>query len=199
MQSLPITFLNIQKAVEYLKTGKVVIHPTDTCYGMAVDITNPVAVRQVCQLKQMPETKPMSIIVSNLKMLQEYAKLVSIAEKLVKKYLPGPLTLLLPKTNKVPSYFAANSQYIGIRMPSDPISCKLAALLGNPITTTSANITGQSPAYSISKIKNYFNNQDVLLLDGGDLEKRKPSTIIKIIENKIQVIRQGEFQINRFL
>src|SRR3989344_4565079 len=86
----------LKKAVEYLRAGKAVVFPTDTAYGLAVDATNPKAVKRLFQIKQRRPAKPVHIIIADLAMAKRYAKFTPVAEKLFKKFLPGPLTLILP-------------------------------------------------------------------------------------------------------
>src|SRR3990167_9972295 len=92
----------LKKAVEYLRAGKAVVFPTDTAYGLAVDATNPKAVKRLFQIKQRRPAKPVHIIIADLAMAKRYAKFTPVAEKLFKKFLPGPLTLILPLTPRPP-------------------------------------------------------------------------------------------------
>ena len=192
MQILQINKENIDKAVAYLKQGGVVIHPTDTCYGLAADITNKVAVEKIYLLKQMSPSKPMSIIVSDLSMLKIYAFLSQKAAEIAKKYLPGALTLILPKTKSVPSFYAKSLNFLGVRIPKNFLSLELVQKLDSPITTTSANITKKLPAYTPQDVENYFGNADVLFLNGGILPNKKPSTILKFVDDSFEIIRQGD-------
>src|SRR3989344_2641882 len=91
----------LKKAVEYLRAGKAVVFPTDTAYGLAVDATNPKAVKRLFQIKQRRPAKPVHIIIADLAMAKRYAKFTPVAEKLFKKFLPGPLTLILPLTPRL--------------------------------------------------------------------------------------------------
>lgn len=192
MQILKINSANLQQAVVYLKQGGVVIHPTDTCYGIAADITNSEAIAKVIKLKQVSSDKPMSILASDMDMLKKYGVLNPKSSKIAQKHLPGALTLLLLKTNQVPNFYAPQTNLIGIRIPADKLSRTIVTFLDNPITTTSANLTGKPQAYSLSTIKLYFENEDILVLDGGDLPFQKPSTICKIVEDEMEIIRQGD-------
>ena len=192
MQTLKITPENILKAIDFIKQGGVVIHPTDTCYGLAADITNEKAVNKIYALKQMKKEKPMSILVNDLEMFKKYAELSPEAEDLAQKHLPGALTLVVSKTKNVPKFYAENTNMIGVRIPDHKLSLELVASLKKPITTTSANITGYPQAYSPEEVEKYFKNEEVLLLDGRVLPNKKPSTILKIVDGKIDLIRQGD-------
>ncbi len=196
MQRIKANFQNVDRAVEFLRKGGVLIHPTDTCYGMAADITNQNAVEKIHLLKQMSLHKPMSILVSDTSMLKQYGKTNQKIDDIVKKYLPGALTLIIPKTQNVPQHYAEGKSSIGIRIPDDSLSLEICKRLGKPLTTTSANLTGQIQAYSSDEVANYFEDQDVLFFDGGLLKKQKPSTIIKVKEDGFEIIRQGDLFIH---
>ncbi len=192
MQTLNINSANIEKAVDFLKQGGVLIHPTDTCYGVAADITNQKALEKVYLLKKMSSKKPMSILVADFKMLKKYGELSHQAEEIAQKYLPGALTLILPKTKDVPSFYAEDTNLLGLRIPDNTLSLDLSKKLGHPITTTSANITGEIQAYTPQEVEKYFKNEDVLFLNGGILPNKKPSTILKITDENYEIVRQGD-------
>ncbi|MDO9399461.1 MAG: L-threonylcarbamoyladenylate synthase [bacterium] len=191
----------IQKAIEILKNGGIIIYPTDTCYGIGVDATNKEAIKKLINLKGRDFKKPISIIVKNFKMAQEIGEFNSQAKKLFKKYLPGPLTLIVKKKKgiyQLPNILTAKKRKIGIRMPDNKISLELVKKFNKPITTTSANISGEPECYSKQEILKQFkkNIKDIdLILDIGKLQKNKPSTIIEIIGNKLKILRQGKLVI----
>ena len=115
----------IQKAIEILKNGGIIIYPTDTCYGIGVDATNKEAIKKMINLKGRNFKKPISIIVKNFKMAQEICEFNLQAKKIFKKYLPGPLTLILKKKKNIyqlPNILTAGKQKIGIRMPKNKIA-----------------------------------------------------------------------------
>lgn len=199
MQILEINAQNIEKAVEYLRSGGVIIHPTDTCYGLAADITNPEAVAQVAKLKKMSLEKPISVLVADFEMLRKYAVLDGKAEEIARKYLPGSLTLLLPKRKEMPAFYANGNTFVGVRYPNHNLALTLAKKMGRPITTTSANITGEIQAYKTAEVIQYFGDAEVLFLNGGDLEFKSPSTILKCVEGSCEIVRQGDLLIENFV
>ena len=198
MRILKADLTSLEQTVDFLKQGGVVIHPTDTCYGMAVDITNPQAIQKIYALKKMSLQKPMSILVADFAMLEKYGKLSAKAREIAQKYLPGALTLVLPKTENVPAFYAPENDFIGLRLPRQNLSLDLVQKLGNPITTTSANLTGQVQAYTPAEVLNYFQETEVLFLDGGILPQKKPSTILKCVDDFCEIIRQGDLLIQSF-
>lgn len=189
-----------KKAIEVLKAGGVVVYPTDTCYGLAVDATNLRAVKKLYQLKRRRFKFPIHVIFPNIAWLKKIVKLNKAALLLMNKFLPGPLTLVLPLNTNSKSFqiLSSGTKSLGIRLPNNKIAIDLVGKFGKPITTTSANIAGQSDCYSIWDVKKQFKlaNRRLLLppkagsqwtdepdyyLDGGKLKKTKPSTVVSLI------------------
>ncbi|MFH1837897.1 MAG: L-threonylcarbamoyladenylate synthase [Candidatus Kuenenbacteria bacterium] len=193
----------IQKAIEILKSGGIIIYPTDTCYGIGVDATNKQAIKKLINLKGRDFKKPISIIVKNFEMAQKIGDFNFQAKKLFKKYLPGPLTLVIKKKKSIyqlPNILTAGKRKIGTRMPDNKIALELVKKFNKPITTTSANISTKPECYSKQEILKQFkkNIKKIdLILDAGKLSKTKPSTIIEVIGNKLKILRQGAIRINK--
>ena len=203
--------MNLNQAVKFLRSGKAVVFPTDTAYGLAVDATNAKAIKRMFQIKKRKPTKPVHIVVSSLQMAKRYARFTPQAEKLFKKFLPGPLTLILPlrPPPSVPPHkgegrksrpgggvklLSAGTGTIGIRMPKNKIALDLVKKLGRPITATSANVADSPTAYSVSQIDGQYRNARLkpdFIIDSGLLAKIQPSTMVKLTDNKIEIIRRG--------
>lgn len=178
----------IAEAVRILREGGIVAHPTDTCYGVAVDIMNPVALTALYERKGMAEEKPVSILVRSLEEAQKYGVFSSMALRLAKEFWPGPLTLVVPRTDALPEFFNVGADGVGIRVISDPITMALLEEFGGPITTTSANAHGEPSPYKVEDIS----MEADLVLDGGELVHReKPSTVLKIEGDQAITLRQG--------
>lgn len=182
-----------------LSQGGVVAHATDTCFGLAVDISNAEAVAKVAKIKQMSEQKPMSILVADEQMLREYGEVNERAEQLIHKHLPGALTLILPKTDKVPAHYFPELDAIGLRIPNIPWFLEIIKDCGTPVTTTSANITGNKEPYSAQEVFEIFKGQeyqpDIIIDKSEGDERNKPSTIVKVVGEDIEIVRQGEITI----
>lgn len=188
----------IQLAVDVIRNGGVVVHPTDTCYGLAVDIGNKEAVKKLYKLKGMSENKPVSIIVRDVEDALKYAVFNNKEKVFLKKYWPGQLTAVLNRNDDFPFDFNREQRSIGLRIPRCSVSLAIVRELGRPITTTSANISGAGETYNLYDILNQFKNQDLqpdLILDGGELERRKPSTVISFLNGRVEVIREGEISL----
>ncbi len=207
-------------ALIYLKEGKAVVYPTDTAYGLGVDATNVKSVRRLYKIKERGFKQPVHVIVSDFAMAKKYARFDKIGERLFKKFMPGPLTLVLPITSPFPSpsrggkqemsippprggrlgggealkILSAGTGTIGVRMPDNIVALSLVRKLKRPITTTSANISGGLTPYSVDEAFRQFRNkkhEPDLYLDSGKLPKVRPSTMVRIEGGKIKILRPG--------
>ena len=188
----------IEEALRILMKEGVLAHPTDTCYGLAADIYSKKALRRLYRIKQMREEKPVTFMVESLEQAMNYAFFNEKALELAEAYWPGALTLVLPRKNAVPDYFNEYTSTVGIRIPKDPFTFTLLNRIGKPLTTTSANLTGQPAAYSTEEIMKYFKNKwhkPDLVVNGGKLEDRPSSTVVQIVEDALKVLRQGDIKV----
>lgn len=189
-------FVRIFKAVKVLRDGGVVAYPTDTAYGFAVDATNLKAVQKLYKLKGREFNKPIHVIFPSFEQLNVVVKFGAVAKKLVQKFFPGPITIVVPLRSKSKSWqmLAAGSGNLGFRLPDHPVVKTLIKEFGKPITTTSANKSYRANCYSVVQIKNQFKKSRLkpdYYLDGGKLKKVNPSTIILVNGNKIELLREG--------
>ena len=182
---------SIRKAVEFLKEGKVIVYPTETCYALGCDATNEKACKRIFEIKKRSKEKKLPIIVANLKMAKEYAYFNKDALKLAKAFWPGPLTLLLKKKRKLSRFVGK-----GIRVSSNQIARELSKKLGKPIVATSANISGRENCYSIKEVLKQGIKAD-LYLDAGKLKKVKPSTIFDV--EKRVIVRKGPISLKEIM
>ncbi len=178
---------NINKAAQFLLSGEIIVYPTDTLYGFGVDATNVNAINKLNELKK--RIQPLSIIVSSNKMLHNYC-IIDKNKIDLKKYFPGPYTLLFNKNNKLPDILTINSKKIGIRIPKSDFTIKLVDTMNKPIVTTSINIHNQDSLNDINQIKKKFPNLNIF--SGSVNENSKGSTIIDCTDKYNKVIRQGD-------
>lgn len=186
------------RAVSILRAGSVIAHATDTCYGFACDPFNRRALASLYKLKKMAVSKPVSILVSDLKMAQKYGFFNKKAKALAQKYWPGALTIIVKRKKSLPKFFNPKAKTVGIRVPDHKLSLNLAKKLGRPITTTSANISGQPSPYSVSAIKKQFRGKKIkpdFIINSGRLNKNPPSTIVSAEGLSLKIIRQGGIQV----
>lgn len=185
----------IRQAVETLAAGGIVIYPTETCYGVGVDATNPEAVKNVLQYKRRPEGKPISIAVVDREMASEYVEINQQAKSFYDKFLPGPYTVISKSRGKVEKALESERGTLGIRIPDQQLIRKIVKEFGKPITSTSANSAGKKTPYTIADIKENISNKQLelvdLIIDAGKLPQNPPSTVVDTTRADLQIIRAG--------
>ncbi|MCL2029364.1 MAG: L-threonylcarbamoyladenylate synthase [Deltaproteobacteria bacterium] len=180
----------IQRAVDILAGGGLIIYPTDTQYGLGCDLTQKKAVEKVYRLKKRDPKSPFSFICSGLTDIAQYAKVSNFAYRTMKRLLPGPYTLILDATRLVPQLMLTKRHECGIRVPDHAIVQALVTALGRPIINTSAALdNGPAPAEP-RDLEELFKNQVDAVIDGGPVPGR-PSTIISLIGDDPVVLREG--------
>jgi tRNA threonylcarbamoyl adenosine modification protein (Sua5/YciO/YrdC/YwlC family) len=188
----------IDKAAEILMEGGVMAYPTDTIYGFGCDMYNKKAIQRIYQIKKRDLQKPFSFICSDLKNISLYAQVTNSAYKIMKRCLPGPYTFILLGTKLVPKIMTTKRKTVGIRVPDNNICLSLVRTLGHPIISTSVGLSGQEVLSDPSLIEETFGSQIDLTIDGGILANQ-PSTIISLIDDEIEVIREGSGEFRQFL
>ena len=180
----------IRKIVDTLKEGGIIAYPTDSYYGIGCDIMNKKAIEKIYLLKHRNKNKPFSFICSGLKNISHYAKVSNYAYKTMKRLLPGPYTFILEGSKQVPKMMLTNRKTAGIRVPNNAICIALINTLGNPIISTSA----AKPVDDIIKepwlINEQLGKQLDLVIDGGPVPN-EPSSVVSLINDEPQVLRQG--------
>jgi len=184
----------VNKVVEILKNGGIIIYPTDTVYGMGCDINNSKAVEKVARVKGVKADKAdFSFIFSSLSTLSEFTKDMNNSTfKILKQYLPGPYTFILKASNKVPKIFKNKKKTIGIRIPDNNIITSIVEELGNPIITTSVHDDDDIIEYTTDPelIHERYENLVDAVIDGG-FGKNVASTVIDCTGDEPVVLRQG--------
>ncbi len=193
----------LEKAAELIKQGKIVVFPTETVYGIGTNGLDEQAVKKLYEVKQRPLNKPISLLVSNMEMVNEIAKdITEIEYKIMANFFPGPLTIILKKKDTVPDIVTAGQDTVGVRMPSGEIARKLVETAGVPIAAPSANISGEPSGTNLQEIKKHFKGNVDLFIDGGISEIGLASTIVQVVDGKPVILRQGSItleQINEIL
>lgn len=180
----------IERIVEILKSGGTLVYPTDTIYGLGCDIFSKEAVEKIYQLKGRERKKPLSIICSDIKEAAKYAVIQDYAYRLMKKTLPGPYTFILKARSEIPKTFLPKNRTVGIRIPNNQICLEIAKKLGNPIITTSLNISGQEVMSNPNDLSKLSANRIDVIIDAGELP-RQPSSIIDLSEDRPVILREG--------
>ena len=182
--------MDLSAGVAALKKGKLVVYPTDTLYALGADVYNEEAVEKIFVLKHRPQSQPLPVAVSSLEEMEHLAYVDHSARRLVERFLPGPLTLVLRKKTPGLTMVTGGRKTIAIRIPDNEVALELLACVG-PLTVTSANRHGEHPLLSVEDIRKQFQAEDVAVyLDCGRLEG-KPSTIVDVTSGNPQVLRQG--------
>lgn len=183
---------NIVEAARLLRQGELVAYPTETAYGLGADALNPEAVAKVFAAKGRGTHKALPIIVDSIAMAKRYVIIDDRATTLAEQYWPGPLTLVLPLQKKYTRRLGDKGT-VAIRVSGHATARKLSTLLGGPIVSTSANISGQGNSYSLRALKKSFgkSRETIYVLDGKTIERRKPTSLVRLVGNHIEVLRQG--------
>jgi len=187
----------IEKVVEILRAGGIIVYPTDTIYGLGCDIFNKKAVEKIYQLKKREKKKPMSIICSDFKEIAQYALIPDFAFQIMKKVLPGPYTFILKAKSQTPKTVLSKNKTVGIRLPANKICLALAEKLGNPIITTSLNISKQKVLTNPKQLPKEMLNKISLIIETGTLGS-EPSSVIDLSGSYPVILRKGVGNITIF-
>ncbi len=180
---------DIQQAARVLMNSGVVGHPTDTCYGLAASINDKKAIKHLYEIKKMPLDKPVSVLVRSLEEAEKYGEFCELALRMAAEFWPGPLTLVVPRKEALPKFLNPGAEFVGLRVIDEPVSVALLNALGGPVTTTSANLHQKPTPFEISKITAA---PDLILDVGKIVEHEKPSTVIKVENERATTLRQGD-------
>lgn len=182
----------IFKAAQIIMAGGIVAYPTETFYGLGVDAFNVHAIERIYHIKKRDLSKPILVIIENQRHLKELVSdIPPLAKELIKRFWPGPLTIIFRASPKVPAILTGNTGTIGIRISSHPVALGLVRAVGRPITATSANISGQLGLISALDVLKIFENGLDLILDGGITQGKKGTTIVNITLDPPRIVREG--------
>jgi len=194
----------IEEVINELRDGGVVVYPTETCYGLGGDATNPEVVEKIYKIKQRREEKPFLVIVPDVEMAKEYLEWSPQLDEIAKKYWPGALTVVSEgkskseKDKRLTDGVIAPDGTVAMRVTAHPVAAELARALGRPLISTSANISGREPSYSVEEVINMFANQPDqpdILINAGELPKNLPTTMVKVDGGQLVVLRKGQLEI----
>lgn len=182
----------IKRIAGVLKKDGIIAYPTDTFYGLGACCLSENAVRKIYQIKRRKPSKPLSILISDLEMVQKVAaEIPPLFRKMADKFWPGPLTLVLKASPELPKNLLGPGDSIGIRLPALLWLKKLVKESGFPITATSANISGERESADPEKIMDSFCGKVDLFVDGGKLCLTLPSTVINLTSRRPEILREG--------
>ncbi len=188
----------IKKVVEILKEGGIIAYPTDTYYGIGCDLFNKQSIERIYKLKRRSPHQPFSFICSDLKDISEYAQVTNYAYKTMKRLLPGPYTFVLEGSRLVPKIMLTKRQTVGIRVPDHEISLAIVRELEHPIISTSATDPESGRALETpQEIRDVLGHALALIVDGGIISGR-PSSVVSLIDDSPEVLREGSGDITVF-
>jgi len=184
----------VARAAEVLRTGGVILYPTDTLYGLGADAFSDTAFQRICEIKDRDERRPIHAVFENLAMAEAYAEISPLGRRLAEAFLPGPLTLVFKKKPSVTTGIGHNLSSIGVRIPKNKFCLALAHEFGKPYTTTSANMSGAEPPATFEGIiKQLGANTELidLAIEGGALPAYLRSTVVDVRNDKPHILREG--------
>ena len=182
----------VTKVCEALDQGKIIAYPTDTFYGIGCDLMNKKGIGLIYKLKNRPLKQPFSIVCDSLKEISLYAQVSNYAYKTMRRCLPGPYTFILEATQLVPKIMMTKRRTVGIRVPDNKICLAIVRTLGRPIISTSAGFDDPQ------SIEETYGKNLGLVVDGGVLFP-EPSSVISLIDDIPEVIREGKGDVSFFL
>jgi L-threonylcarbamoyladenylate synthase len=182
----------IRTAIETLEKGGIVAYPTETFYGLGVRFDREDALEKLYITKQRPKMKAMPLIIGDRKLLSLLITGIDDrASLLMDRFWPGPLTLLLPAKENLSKFITSGTKKVAVRIPGESFALQLAQSADLPITSTSANPSGMSPARNAGTVLRYFQDNIDLVIDGGQAPGRHPSTLIEVTGDEIKILREG--------
>lgn len=190
----------LDAAAEAVLRGGVIAFPTDTLYGLGCSLFDVHAVEMIARLKR---RDPRHAVISLIPVPEQawgLAMHVSpLAERLIREYWPGPLSLIMLASGIVPAGVQGNGGTVALRCPNDMLSKALLGRIGGPVVSSSANLSGQKPAESAAEVVKYFGNQLDLVLDGGERRGGVPSTLVDVTGPRAKLLRRGALDVTGML
>ncbi|MCH8049129.1 threonylcarbamoyl-AMP synthase [Patescibacteria group bacterium] len=193
----------IEEALQALRDGKIIVYPTETSYGLGCDATNEEAVEKIFKMKGREAGKGLPLILPSRESALQFVEFSSKAASLADKYWPGPLNIIASVKKGSPIAPACSQDGTqSVRLSSHPFTSTLAKRFGKPLVATSANVAGAEAIYDVADIERVFSDRPVqpdLIVDGGVLPKVPASTTVKMVGDKVVVVRQGQIAITERL
>ncbi len=188
---------DIKKAIHILKSGGIVVYPTETVYGIGCDPLNMEAYLRVQRIKGRVDDKPMLLLAYSLQQVEEIAgSLGEIPRRLAEKFWPGPLTIIINPIKNFPEYLLGPSNGVAFRVSSHPVAASLAKGFGYPIVSTSANITGYKPLVTYKEALNTFKKNVDIVIGTHERLNGNPSTVVDMTSGRFTLVREGSITLS---
>jgi len=192
MEILKVNAETVQKSIDYIKKGKVIVCPTDTIYGLVCDATNKKAVRKVFKIKKRSRKKPIPIFVKDLDWAKNIAKINKTQERFLKSVWPGKTTVVLKRKGNLKIY-GVESKKIALRIPRYKFINDLFETIICPLAETSVNISNEPPILKFEEIVKHFKRKIIkpdLIINAGNLKYSQPSTVVDLTGKKSKILRK---------
>lgn len=186
----------LDRAAAVLRAGRLVAFPTETFYGLGAAGLHGAAVRALFQAKGRPDDRPVLLLVDSVGMAERVAEVTPAARRLMERYWPGPLTLVLPARAEVPEEVTAATGTVGVRLSPHPVARGLVRALGEPVTAPSANRSGAVPPTTAAEVLRALGEAVALVLDGGPTPGGLPSTVLDLTAYPPRVLRAGAVRVD---
>lgn len=187
---LIISKCDYKLAIDCIKKGGLVAFPTETVFGLGCLASKEEYFNKLCMVKNRPADKPFTLMCSSIEQALPYVEIDETTKKIVDKFFPGQLTLIVKAKENIPHYLDLGTGYIGIRIPADDFVLKMIDEIGEPLLVTSANISGQPVAETDEDALYYFKDKIDVIVKGKGYSKI-PSTVVILKDNKLNILRQG--------
>ena len=193
-----ITKDNLSQASIILKHGGIVAFPTETVYGLGVRADKEECYEKLVEVKHRRPNQPFTVMCSDINMIEKFLVVDKTTRTIIDKFMPGPLTLILKTSKDVAHHLDLGTGFVGVRIPKSKTVLDLINQVGVPLLVPSANPTGEEPALNSIDVIKYFNDKIDCVIE-GECKSNTPSTIIKIDEGNVTLIRKGEIELETIL
>lgn len=185
----------LEEIVTVLDQDGLIVFPTDTVYGLACNCYSKKGIEKIFQVKKRDHKKPINVLTDSLEKIKEIAYVSAKEEELIEKYMPGALTVILDKKENIPGILTAELNTVGVRIPKDDIALEILRRVPYPLATTSVNESGESAGIQLSDFQKLLEGKVEIMIDGGPSKLQVASTIIRVENNQIKVLREGSLKI----
>ncbi len=187
---------DLERIVDILNHDGIIIFPTDTVYGLACNCFSERAINKIFEIKQRAKYKPINVLTNSVeKMYQVINNINPIEKRIMAKYFPGAVTIIFDKNEKTPDILTAGLDTIGVRIPNNKIALTILSRIDYPLATTSANISGEDDGIQVKDFITTFDGKVDAIIDGGASPLKKASTIVRVEDNKVKILREGTIKI----
>jgi len=190
----------VVEAAQAILNGGVIVYPTETIYGLGANALESKIVERVYSIKQRPKSNPILVLIPSAGALDELVLGVpEVAQRLMERFWPGPLTIVFKASPIISPMLTANTGKLGVRLSSDRFCSELLGICKIPITSTSANLSGEANPDSIGIINRRVLDSVDLIVDAGELGSQTPSTVIDVTKGKVELVREGAVEFARIM